>query len=153
MGKNLITLVKTIYGEARGSTDLDKYAVACVIRNRAKIARSCVAQHGKSHPLFGNGEIADVCLKPYQFSCWNKQDPNYALLTSLDMEEALTSDKVLYHCYVIAEKVITEFDDLKDVTEGSTHFHTKRMGWPAAWGKQKPCTVEIGAHLYYNMIK
>ncbi len=146
-------LAKTVYGEARGSTDLDRFAVACVIRNRAKIGAKYHQLNYRAHPLFGSGKLSEVCLKPYQFSCWNKNDLNYNILTQLDIKDALETDQAFQKCYAVAEQIVDEFHTLKDITDGSTHFHTKRMSWPKAWGRQKPFTIEIGAHLYYNNIE
>ena len=43
---------------------------AWVIRNRA------------DNPRWWGNDITDVCLKKYQFSCWNHNDPNYPRLTN-----------------------------------------------------------------------
>lgn len=60
----LDTLTKTIWGEARGEGREGMIAVAWVILNRASIGG-----------WWGNS-IETVCLKPWQFSCWNANDPN-----------------------------------------------------------------------------
>lgn len=52
-------IAKTLYGEARGETTMGKIAVATVIYNRAN---------------GDNTKYVKVCLKPKQFSCWNKTD-------------------------------------------------------------------------------
>ena len=56
-------LARTIYGEARGETDEGKRAVGLCILNRYK-----------SKKWFSANTIAEVCQKPLQFSCWNKND-------------------------------------------------------------------------------
>ena len=58
----------TILGEARGEGEVGMYAVACIIAQRS-IA-------WKQTPM-------QVCLKDWQFSCWNKNDPNRKKLPSL----------------------------------------------------------------------
>ena len=48
-------------------------AVAAVILNRVRIAR-------ERGGYWWGDTIIRVCQKPYQFSCWNKHDPNYGRL-------------------------------------------------------------------------
>jgi hypothetical protein len=57
------TVAITILAEARGEGKSGMYAVACVISQRAKERKKSAAQ---------------VCLQPWQFSCWNKNDPQKA---------------------------------------------------------------------------
>ena len=64
LNTNLLYLAKTIYGEARGENVETMLVVGWVIRNRL-----CVKRHGSTYK--------DVVLQPKQFSCWNKDDPNY----------------------------------------------------------------------------
>ena len=63
----LLYLAKTIYGEARGESIETMLAVGWVIRNRLQVKR-----HGKNY--------RNVVLQPKQFSCWNKNDPNYKII-------------------------------------------------------------------------
>jgi len=65
-------MAKTIYGEARGESRQGQKAVACVIFNRFR-----------SGKWFAAKTLAGVCLKPLQFSCWNKSDPNSQILANL----------------------------------------------------------------------
>ncbi len=53
----------TLWREARGEGYDGMLAVAWVIANRAR--------HGKPWP----NDPEQVCLQPYQFSCWNTNDP------------------------------------------------------------------------------
>ena len=64
LNTNLLHLAKTIYGEARGESVETMLVVGWVIRNRLSAKR-----HGNTYK--------DVVLQPKQFSCWNKNDPNY----------------------------------------------------------------------------
>jgi N-acetylmuramoyl-L-alanine amidase len=68
---DLLTGAATIYGEARGSTQEDRVAVAHTILNRTK-AKSWYGKAVSPHP---DHSISAICLKPMQFSCWNKNDP------------------------------------------------------------------------------
>ena len=67
LNTNLLHLAKTIYGEARGESIETMLAVGWVIRNRLQSKR-----HGNTYK--------DVVLQPKQFSCWNKDDPNYKVI-------------------------------------------------------------------------
>ena len=61
-------IAMTILGEARGEGEAGMYAVGCIIAQRS-------IAWGKTP--------TQVCLKKWQFSCWNPNDPNKAKLPSL----------------------------------------------------------------------
>jgi|TARA_B110001454_G_scaffold188103_1_gene185878 spore germination cell wall hydrolase CwlJ-like protein len=61
-------VAQTILGEARGEGEAGMYAMACVIAQRS-------IAWGKTP--------TQVCLKKWQFSCWNPNDPNRARLPQL----------------------------------------------------------------------
>ena len=61
-------IAMTILGEARGEGEAGMYAVGCIIAQRS-------IAWGKTP--------RQVCLKKWQFSCWNPNDPNKAKLPSL----------------------------------------------------------------------
>ena len=67
-------LARTLFGEARGEGLVGQIAVAWTIRNRV--------EDGKAKSWWGEG-YAGVCLKPYQFSCWNQNDLNYPYLSGV----------------------------------------------------------------------
>ena len=94
-------MAKTIYGEARGETREGQIAVACVIFNRFR-----------SGKWFSAKTLAGVCLKPLQFSCWNKSDPNSQILANLP-----------YSAYSRYFDVIKEAEK-GDITGGATHYCT-----------------------------
>ena len=66
-------LARTIYGEARGESISGMEAVASVVLNRVAFANR------RGRFWWGNS-IAEVCRAPKQFSCWNRNDPNYRLI-------------------------------------------------------------------------
>ena len=70
--KDLDILARTLWGEARGESLAGQIAVAWTIRNRVN--------DGNAKSWWGEGYVG-VCQKPYQFSCWNKNDPNFAYLS------------------------------------------------------------------------
>lgn len=65
-------LARTLWGEARGEGLAGEIAVAWTIRNRVF--------DGNPKSWWGEG-YAGGGMKPWQFSCWNQNDPNYAYLS------------------------------------------------------------------------
>jgi N-acetylmuramoyl-L-alanine amidase len=121
---------RTVAGEARGESSAGKLAVALVILNRAKKAG-----------WMGN-TIEGVCLKAYQFSCWNDDDPN-----RLAIERMKKTDPVyMLALFAVAEAIVTD----EDITEGATHYHTKDIE-PFWIEGREPCTI-IENHVFYNDI-
>lgn len=130
-------LARTLYGEARGETVRGKEAVACVIVNRAK--------RGQSRGGYWWGStVEEVCLKPWQFSCWNDGDPNRAKIDAVQ-----PGHRVFDTCQRIARRAVA--GSLEDVTNGATHYHTADVTPP--WSRGKAVCAEIGRHLFYNTIE
>lgn len=123
-------LGRTIYGEARGESEIGKKAVASVIINRFKSGR-----------WFAGDTIAETCQKPMQFSCWNENDPNRETILKAKNEQ-------LEECLNIAKMAIDGV--LGDIVCGSCHYHTKQVS--PAWAKDKVPIVSIGNHLFYKGI-
>lgn len=129
-------LARTIYGEARG--ELRKFgkkslwAIGHVILNR--LAK-------KTYGL----SIKEVCLKPYQFSCWNKNDPNAPLINQYTILDGIFS-----YCEQIAHQLIA-FTDFKrdDCTNGATHYHHKSI--EPYWVKSGVQTLSLGNHVFYKL--
>lgn len=130
-------LARTIYGEARGESISGQEAIASVVLNRVRIARQ------RGGYWWGN-TIAEVCQKPWQFSCWNADDPNCTLIKNVK-----ETDLIFCICKRIAARAAGGV--LEDKTSGATHYHTKSMRPKWSIGKI-PC-AEIGAHFFYNDIE
>lgn len=129
-------LARTLWGEARGEGSIGMIAVCCVILNRVKIAQS------QGSYWWGNN-IIQVCQKPYQFSCWNRSDPNFQKLQAVD-----ESDLYFSTARRIAQRAIA--GTLTDPTEGATHYHAAGITPP--WARsERPCAV-IGAHVFYQLV-
>lgn len=121
-------LARTLWGEARGEGSAGMQAVANVVMNRA-------ARGG-----WWGDDIIGVCQKPYQFSCWNKDDPNYRQLLAVDGRD-------LY--FATAQRIARRavYGRLDDITGGADHYHA--AGISPYWAQgQKPCAV-IGNHIFY----
>lgn len=126
---------KTLFGEARGETLSGIEAVANVILNRVRHAE-------KIGSYWWGKTIEEVCLKPFQFSCWNKNDPNHALLM-----EDLKDNKIYQICERVAKRAIKGF--LPDNTKGATHYHTTAVN--PSWARCAVPCAEVGHHLFYAL--
>lgn len=141
-----VLLALLVWGEARGEAPLGKTAVAHVVVNRMR-------EKGLS--------VAEVVLKPWQFSCFNFNDPNSVLIKNI----VLTGAKVLplgewAACWTAAFEALN--GQSSDVTEGATHYCTKKLWMQDQQGRKIPqwfskqCvedgttikTVQIGRHFF-----
>lgn len=130
-------LARTLYGEARGETVRGKEAVACVIVNRVKRARD------RGGYWWGD-TIEHVCRKPWQFSCWNENDPNRKKIEAVE-----PGHKVFDTCLRIARRAVSGC--LDDLTHGATHYHHASIA--PVWARGKAVCAEIGRHQFYNNIE
>lgn len=129
-----LTVAKTIYGEARGERLAGMIAVGCVIRNRAL------------HPRvrwWGVG-FEGVCLKPFQFSCWNEKDPNRRMLLALDQ---VAPSPIYTLCKAIAADIID--GHLPDITGGADHYHN--LDVKPDWAEGLKPIKRIGQHVFYKL--
>lgn len=139
---------RTLFGEARGEcvymlTDRDGIdltddrfaglvAVGQVILNRVRLQN----WYGKT--------IRDVCLKPYQFSCWNGQDINFIRML------AVGDGDIAYNvCKQIANGLINQ--QVSDRVLGADHYHVVKLQPPPYWVKHATPTVTVGNHRFYRM--
>jgi cell wall hydrolase len=145
---DLAVLARTAYGEARGQPDVGILAVCCVACNRAVAAARYVERHGRRHPLFGDGTVASACTMPWQFSCWNANDPNLPKLLELDLAGEQAAPFVRIAGAAIAKTC-------PDPTMGATNYHTLMapmdgVDWPPSWAAEMQQTTVIGAHVFYK---
>lgn len=121
-------VARTIYGEARNQVPLGQKAIACVIMNRAR------------HGGWWGSTPREVCLKPFQFSCWNANDPNRSLMLAVD-----PLDPVFSPLLEIAQSAMA--GALIDVTAGADSYEVRGTG--AFWAKGLTPVASIGAHDFY----
>jgi spore germination cell wall hydrolase CwlJ-like protein len=114
----------TIWMEARGESQEGRTAVAEVIRNRAK-----------------KKTVAEVVLAPYQFSCWNTQDPNRIKAAQLHRNDALYLE-----CLAAWKAAATT-----NLTKGATHYFNPKTANPS-WKALGKKTATIGSHDFYTML-
>jgi len=130
-------LARTIYGEARGELVRGKEAVAAVIMNRV---RRAIERGG----YWWGTTLQEVCLRPWQFSCWNENDPNRAKIEAVGRD-----NRNFQSCLRIARRALA--GTLKDPTGGATHYHVKSTTPP--WARDHTPTADIGNHRFYNTIE
>ncbi len=129
-------LARTLWGEGRGEGPAGMEAIAAVILNRVKVSQN----HGGY--WWGN-DIISVCQKPYQFSCWNRSDPNYQKLQAI-------TDKDIHFVTALRISRRAVAGTLSDPTGGATHYHEKSI--MPSWAKGvTPCAV-IGRHIFYQLV-
>ena len=135
--EDLLTLARTMYGEARSQKEpaSGREAVAHVVMNRLK----------RKH--LGDTSVKDVCLHKFQFSCWNLNDPNRPKIISI----LPGADPVFDECCAIAERVMSAL--VPDNTNGATHYYSKFIA-PPDWARSPPAerTVQLGSHLFFRNV-
>ena len=131
------TLARTIYGEARGEPARGKEAVAAVVMNRVNRA----TERGG---WWWGASVAEVCRGPWQFSCWNPDDPNRATI-----ERADEKDGEFASCLRIARRAV--MGALDDPTRGATHYHAANAAPP--WAAGRAPSAVIGRHKFYNDVE
>jgi N-acetylmuramoyl-L-alanine amidase len=123
-------LARCIYGEARGESELGKIAVAHVVMNRVK-----------GRAWFGK-TVHGVILKPFQFSCFNHDDPNCRVLSEPEI-----INRSMLECQRVADDALA--GKSVDPTAGSTHYYSGDK--EPRWVKDKGMSfqVKIGCHKFF----
>jgi hypothetical protein len=129
-------LALTIYGEARGESIAGQVAVGCVIRNRTI-----------------KDNYRDICLAPKQFSCWNLDDPNRALLDELGLKlfSGEVPDEIKQELWV-AQGIIN--DAIKDSTKGAKNYLTTSLFYSnkrPSWARDAINENQIDKQVYFNV--
>ena len=114
--------VVTIFQEARGEPFAGKIAVGEVIRNRAK---------------HSNKTVAEVVLKPEQFSGFNTNDPNRTPSFLID-----DGDPVVKEC-----ATAWLASETSNLTEGATNYYNPDIATPS-WASAMKDPIHIGSHLF-----
>jgi N-acetylmuramoyl-L-alanine amidase len=129
---DLAIAARTVYGEARGETDVGKRAVAWVIRNR-------MTRRAQSS--------ANVCLDPKQFLCWNDTDVNRSKIAALREQ-----DPDYLACVTVASGVLAQEPPLwTDPTNNADAYLITALvksGAVPDWWKNVRVTVAIGSHTF-----
>lgn len=127
---DILTLARTVWGEARGESDAGKKAVICTVLNRFKSGR-----------WYAGKTIAATCRKPWQYSCWNIDDPNRKKMENLTYVELKP--------YI---ELIRTVEEEGDITRGATHYYNPKVCAKPKWAiGAQPCYV-CGNHLFFRGI-
>jgi len=122
---------KTAWGEARGEGITGMQAILNVIRNRA------------AKPGWWGESVSGVCTMPWQFSCWNADDPN------LPQIRAVTDEDPLFRAaFSMATLMIG--GALHDLTRGSDSYYATTSPRPA-WAAGRSPQITIGHHAFYRV--
>jgi N-acetylmuramoyl-L-alanine amidase len=133
----LDVMARTVWGEARGEGVIGMQGIAHTIINRVITAQK------KKQYWWGN-TIIEVCQKPFQFSCWNKDDPNYQQLIAIR-----ESDPIFMLAKQTSSRVILGF--VPDVTNGADHYHARNI--LPHWARGQIPVARIGRHIFYKLVK
>ena len=125
------TFARTLWGEARSCGVEAMSHVANVIINRI------------DHPGWWGDDVTHVCLAPYQFSCWNKGDPNRPKLLAVTMDDPEFETAVR-----LAETAIRR--KLPDATDGANSYYAIRSKTPF-WVHRAIHTLTDGWHAFYRV--
>lgn len=127
-------VANTLYGEIRSGTLSDAIAVMWVIENRRRSGK-----WGESY--------TSVVKAPKQFSCWNTNDNNFAVIQETPQNSVLKKLNVVDYqkCMLAFFLVVLNF--FPDPTEGALHYSTKNIS--PAWAKAASKTIDIGPHRFY----
>lgn len=129
---DLDVLARTLWGEARGEGAAGMVAVGWTIRNRA------------ARPGWWGRDIVSVCQAPWQFSCWNKNDPNYPYLSGAKPIPAREYLKAREAALAVIG------GSQPDPTGGATHYHATTMARPPTWAAKAKRTAVIGHHVFFR---
>jgi len=153
-------MARTLWGEARGEPYTGIVAVAWVILNRA---RADVGGDGKPD-WWGEG-ILGVCCKPWQFSCWNENDPNRAKMLALK-EGDWTFDRMRFVARQTAQLAFDGDTGERDAaggerarrhvdpTDGAVAYLTSKLlaTAPPKWALGRTPCCTIGAHAFFKEV-
>ena len=122
-------VAQTILAEARGDGRAGMYAVAACIKVRAQKR---------------NLSFKQVCLQPYQFSCWNKNDPNRK---KMDLLLTLPQAEYAWQLARNMDKVNTE------VINQADHYMTIKL-WKTGkvkWARGQKPVAFWGGHAFFKL--
>lgn len=134
-------LARTLWGEARGEGIAGMIAVGWTIRNRVEMDL-----HNDGKPDWWGEGYAGVCLAPYQFSCWNRSDPNYPFL--------IGNQPIPAAQFALARQAasLVIAGDQPDPTGGATHYYASTLPKAPAWAAQARQTLRLGHHLFFREV-
>lgn len=125
-------LARTIYGEARGEPYEGKVAIGRTVISRFMAKR-----------WFSGKSIAATAQKAWQYSCWNRNDPNRAKLLA-------ASNAKLATCLRAADAALA--GEGPEWLAGCTHYYAPAVVDCPKWALGKTPAGKIGGHLFFKDI-
>lgn len=143
---DILDAARTVWAESRSEPFDGQVAVAHVILTRAKRARDFRERTGRDHPLYGDGTLASAVRRPWQFSPWNRSDPQRERMVALEWKHI---EQPHFRCAVLAVLGAIE-GTFTDPSMGATHFFADWIE-PPSWADQRKKVCTIGHHAFYNL--
>lgn len=124
----------TMWGEARNGGEAAMRAVGHVIDNRRRSG---------SHGTYATETVSEA----WQFSAWNRNDPNYPAMMNIDK---LRPDSGDYAMWLTARRVAEEIlsGASADPTGGALFYHTAAVS--PRWSSGLAPIRVIGGHLFFR---
>ncbi|HEX6374093.1 MAG TPA: cell wall hydrolase [Allosphingosinicella sp.] len=124
----------TMWGEARSGGEEAMRAVGHVIDNRRRSG---------AHGAYATETVSEA----WQFSCWNRGDPNYRAMLNVD---TLPPDSEDHHMWLAARRVAEEIlaGRSADPTGGALFYHTAAVS--PRWSAGLTPDRIIGGHLFFR---
>jgi spore germination cell wall hydrolase CwlJ-like protein len=124
----------TMWGEARSGGEEAMRAVGHVIDNRRRSG---------AHGTYATETVSEA----WQFSCWNKGDPNYAAMLDIDTLRPGSEDEAMWLAAKrIAEEILSGRS--ADPTGGALFYHTAAVS--PRWSEGLAPVSVIGGHLFFR---
>lgn len=123
-------LAGTLWGEARSTGAPGMRHVASVVLNRV------------AHPGWWGSDVVSICLAPWQFSCWNENDPNRAKILAVTEADGW---------FAIAKSIATQAiaGQLSDETFGADSYFALTMPTKPRWAVSAQHTFSDGWHSFW----
>ncbi len=124
----------TMWGEARSGGEEAMRAVGHVIDNRRRSG---------AHGTYATETVSEA----WQFSCWNRNDPNYAAMQGVDSLRPDSRDRLMW---IAAKRVAAEILSGRsaDPTGGALFYHTAAVS--PRWSAGLTPDRVIGGHLFFR---
>jgi spore germination cell wall hydrolase CwlJ-like protein len=125
----------TMWGEARGDGEAGMRAVGHVIDNRRRA--------GAANPRY----VTDTVSEAFQFSCWNRGDPNFEAMLDIDSLPKDSRDYLLWRrARQLADEIMSGRSS--DPTGGALFYHAS--GVAPRWSEGIAPVRRIGSHLFFR---
>lgn len=124
----------TMWGEARNGGEAAMRAVGHVIDNRRRSG---------AHGAYATETVSEA----WQFSAWNKNDPNYSAMMNIDKLGPDSEDQLMWlTARRVAEEILSGASE--DPTGGALFYHTAAVS--PRWSSGLAPIRVIGGHLFFK---